>query len=86
VNRIAEMGLHADPKTRLDSCATHGEYEARRFIGSIWSRCPACSAEAAAREQTQAEAKDREAKRQAWRRKIGAAGIPKRFQTRSLAS
>lgn len=36
------------------------------------------------REQAQAEAKEREAKRQAWQRKIGEAGIPKRFQTRSL--
>lgn len=86
MNQIVETGIHAEPKTRADSCETHGEFEAKCFIGTVWSKCPTCNAEAAAREKTKAEAKEREAKLRAWHRKIGEAGIPERFQNRSLKS
>ena len=86
MNSIAEVGIHAEPKTRTDTCATHGPFEAKCFIGSIWSKCPTCSAEAAAREKTERETKEREDRRQVWMRKIGEAGIPERFQNRSLQS
>ncbi len=86
MNPIANIGLHDAPITRADNCATHGHFESRCFIGSIWSKCPACSAEASAREKADREAKDREDRRQSWMRKIGEAGIPERFQNRSLQS
>ena len=82
----ADMGIHTEPKTRTDTCATHGPFEAKCFIGSIWSKCPTCSAEAAAKEKTEREAKERDDRRQAWQRRIGEAGIPERFQNRSLQS
>ncbi len=84
MSRLDEMGVHAEPKIRTDRCDKHGEYEARCFIKSIWSMCPICNAEAQAREKAEVEKKDREAKLQAWQRKIGDAGIPLRFQNRSL--
>lgn len=86
MNTVADMGLHATPKTRTDKCDTHGPFEARCFIGSIWSKCPTCTAEAAAKEKAQLEAKERDDRRQAWQRRIGEAGIPERFQNRSLQS
>ncbi len=83
---IAEMGIYAAPKTRMDTCATHGQYEAKCFIRSIWSKCPRCNEQDQALEKTKSEAKNREAKLQAWQKKIGEAGIPERFQNRSLKS
>jgi len=81
---IADIGLHAEPKTKPAVCETHGAYESRCFIGSIWSKCPTCGAETAAKERAEAETRDRESRLQAWQRKIGDAGIPERFRDRSL--
>lgn len=86
MNTVADMGLHAQPKTRTDKCDTHGPFDSRCFIGSIWSKCPTCNAEAAAKEKAQLEAKERDDRRQAWQRRIGEAGIPERFRNRSLQS
>lgn len=86
MNTVADMGLHAQPKTRTDKCDTHGPFDSRCFIGSIWSKCPTCNAEAAAKEKAQLESKERDDRRQAWQRRIGDAGIPERFQNRSLQS
>jgi DNA replication protein DnaC len=71
-------------KTRTDTCDRHGEYLARNFIGKVWSNCPACTAEHDAAQQAKAEADAREAKLRAWHQRIGQAGIPERFQSRSL--
>lgn len=84
MNTIANLGLHAQPKTKPAVCDTHGEFESRCFIGSVWSKCPTCEAERAARERTEAETREREARLAAWQKKIGQAGIPDRFHSRSL--
>ena len=81
---IADIGLHAEPKTKPAVCDTHGAYESRCFIGSIWSKCPTCGAETAAKERAEVETRERESRLQAWQRKIGDAGIPERFRDRSL--
>lgn len=86
MNTVADLGLHTIPKTRTDKCDTHGVFEARCFIGSIWSRCPTCAGEAAAKDRSERESKDREDRQQAWQRRIGEAGIPERFRDRSLQS
>lgn len=86
MNAVTGIGIHAEPKTRTDKCDIHGPFQARCFIGSIWSRCPTCGAESAAREKAEREAKERADRRQAWQRRIGDAGIPERFQNRSLQS
>lgn len=86
MNTVADMGIHAEPKTRTDTCETHGQFEAKCFIGAIWSKCPTCGAEAAAKEKSEREARERDDRRQAWQRRIGDAGIPERFQNRSLQS
>ena len=83
---ISELGIHAKPKTKQANCAKHGAFEAKCFIGSIWSKCPACEAERSAAEAREREAKEREARRQEWQRKVGEAGIPERFRNRTLES
>lgn len=70
--------------TRTETCETHGDFESRNYLGKIWSKCPACAAEADAREKEAVAAKVREARLQAWQRKIGQSGIPERFHDRTL--
>ena len=86
MNSLTELGLHPQPKIKQAACTTHGEFESRCFIGSIWSKCPTCGADAAAKETAEREAKERDDRRQAWQRRIGEAGIPERFQNRNLKS
>jgi len=81
---IAELGLNAQPKTKTVACPAHGEFQSRWYFGTIWSKCPACSAEAAASERAAAEARQRAERLAAWQRKIGDAGIPERFRDRRL--
>lgn len=84
MNDRNNLGLHAQPKTRQDSCEAHGDFESRCFIGSVWSKCPACTAERIEREKEAAESIARDAKLAAWQKKIGQSGIPDRFHGRSL--
>lgn len=82
---IAELeALKGQPKTKPAVCETHGEYESRCLFGSIWSKCPTCSAETVAKEREAAEARERAERLAAWQRKIGDAGIPERFRDRRL--
>lgn len=74
----------ADIKTRTDRCDMHGEYTARNWIRNVWSQCPACTAERDARDRERAAAAEREARLEAWQKRIGGAGIPERFQDRTL--
>lgn len=78
--------FHVPPKTRDDACEQHGKFEAKCHFKDVWTSCPTCTAEAAAKEKAQLEAKERDDRRQAWQRRIGEAGIPERFQNRSLQS
>lgn len=82
MNRIDE--LIQNMPTRIDKCDRHGEFEARNFLGRVWSKCPECVREDEERKRQEEEAAARKARRLAWESKIGAAGIPERFQTRTL--
>ena len=84
MNTIADLGLHAQPKTRPANCDTHGDFESRCFIGNVWSKCPTCEAERTERERAKAERTARESRQAEWQKKIGQAGIPDRFQGRTL--
>ena len=72
--------------TRTSQCAAHGPYESINWLRSIWSGCPACATEAKARREAAEELKRRDARERAWQQQVGAAGIPERFQSRSLKS
>lgn len=76
--------LMAEMPTKTEVCEKHGEYLSRNFIGRVWSRCPKCADEKEAADKLEEEKKARAEKRLRWETKIGAAGIPERFQTRTL--
>ena len=75
-------GAKAAP--RKTNCEAHGEYESVNFIGRIWSKCPACSAEAAAKERAEQEAREHSERKAAWERRLGESCIPPRFTDRTL--
>jgi DNA replication protein DnaC len=62
----------------------HGEYTSRHICGSVWSRCPTCSAEAEALRRAEQELADRKAAMDRFEQRLGRAGIPERFRTRTL--
>ena len=71
---------------RTANCADHGEYQAINYLGSIWSKCPACvETERATRERKEREAQDA-ARIQRWAATLGHAQIPERFMDRTLDS
>jgi DNA replication protein DnaC len=78
------LQIHATPKIRQDQCETHGAFEAKCFLGDVWTRCPHCAEEAEKREQAEAELAERKARQLAWQNKIGNSGIPDRFRDRTL--
>lgn len=86
MNRIAKTGWHNPPRTRVDTCDKHGEFEARCFFGSSWIGCATCSAEEHMKEQADEEARAHTERVAHWQRKIGEAGIPERFRDRRLAN
>lgn len=85
MNTIGNL-LTTQAATKQETCVTHGPYESRNVIGKIWSRCPQCATEEVERMRVEVECRAREEKRRAWERKIGMAGIPDRFRTRTLES
>lgn len=79
----AFSALVSEPKP--ETCEKHGAFESRNIFGKVWSSCPTCNSEnkaIAEREQAEKEAVERHA---SWQRKMGEAGIPERFRSRTLA-
>jgi DNA replication protein DnaC len=76
--------LTLEPKSRPDSCATHGVFEAKCYFGSVWSRCPTCAAQQAELERQAEREAAQQARLAAWQKRIGQSGIPERFQDRRL--
>ena len=58
---IANMMPAAERATRTVNCADHGPYESINWLGSVWSKCAACTREAEAKVKAAEEAKLREA-------------------------
>lgn len=73
-------------QSRQDSCEHHGEFISRNVFGKIWSRCPECETLRRDKEQAEADAREREERRQRWERKLGTSGIPERFKTRTIGN
>lgn len=69
---------------REASCEKHGAFISKKFMGRIWSKCGTCMAEDAAERAERALAEAAEKEREKIARMIGAAGIPERFQDRTL--
>lgn len=73
-------------QTKRVVCDIHGEYEAKCYFGTIWTRCTACEKELREKEAAAAEEKDRAEKLARWNGRLGYSGIPDRFQNRTLDS
>lgn len=81
---ISNLVPAAGRATRTAHCEAHGSFESVNWIGSVWSKCPVCASEAEAKAKAAEELKLREARKAEWERRVGSAGIPERFQARSL--
>lgn len=78
--------LNTDRQTRAGTCDKHGGFESRHILGNVWSRCPICTDEDAKVRRCEEEERAAIEKAQRWQRKLGIAGIPERFHTRTLDS
>lgn len=88
-NEIDDMNNPAEQlniETKSENCFVHGDFVSRRIFGRVWSRCPICQAERDASEAMEKAARERKEKLERWQAKVGEAGIPERFQNRSLQS
>lgn len=65
-------------------CPQHGVFHSRRILGSIWSKCPACTAEEDARLAQEGLALAERQRQERHRQFIEAAAIPSRFVGRTF--
>lgn len=84
---IALADLLATEKlTHQVNCHKHGGYESRNVIGNVWTKCPTCTDEDNAARKREEEERAAADKVRVWQRRLGEAGIPERFHSRTLAS
>lgn len=83
---LREFGLNLEIQTKSDRCESHGDYLSRNVFSNIWSGCPHCTAERQAVQQQEAEERAASERYREWKKRIGEAGIPERFHTRTLNS
>lgn len=83
MNRISDF-LPPQGETRVSNCDKHGEFQSALIIGRIWSSCPHCVKESFEAEQVRLDEEQRSERVKSWERRMGQAGIPERFQDRTL--
>ena len=86
MKNLADFGLNAEVKTKLEICVTHGDFESRNVFGKVWTGCPICAAHAQAERDREEEEKASVERHRVWQRKLRNAGIPERFRDRTLES
>lgn len=84
--KLSDMGINAEIDTRIERCEKHGDFSSRRLFKSRWSGCPSCAADEKAIKQREAEEKAASDRFRAWQKRLGDAGIPERFHSRTLSS
>ena len=78
--------LKVSDEIKHETCEKHGVYESKNIFGKRWSSCVACAKELAEVKAEEAEEKKRLDALLAWQHKIKRAGIPDRFNNRSLTN
>lgn len=78
--------LNTEKTTRPGNCEKHGDFESRNVFGGVWSRCPVCMADDKAVHDREEADRAAAEKVRVWQMKLGQAGIPDRFHSRTLAS
>lgn len=81
-----EKLLNLDFKEKQKVCDSHGEYSSKNYIKDIWTPCPACYEDKQKKEDEKYWLKMREETLESWKRKIGNAGIPLRFQEKKFSN
>lgn len=80
-----DLHIHNPPREREAWCSLHGRYTSKCYLRTIWLSCPACALQQQADASAQQLAQHDRLRAQAWLDKIERAGIPARFQERTLA-
>lgn len=83
---IDDFGFHQPPLERLSNCEIHGEFTDICFMKNFWRKCPDCNKIRSDAENAKQESIKRNEERRQWNEKIGNAGIPERFITRTLST
>lgn len=83
--KISDFGVSSG-EVRMGNCDHHGSFDSRNVFGRVWSKCPACVSEQNAIERAEMAEKEAKQRTDAWERRVGMAGIPERFKSRTLAS
>lgn len=83
---MSMLGESVEIATRPGACALHGEFLSRNIFGKIWSGCPGCAKDSQEKAREAEAAAAQELARKTWERRIGEAGIPERFRSRTLES
>lgn len=79
---IGRTKLHRPPLQEDRVCDTHGAYIALCHIGTVWTKCPACTGEERAREERVERERAEADALERWRLSVEGAGIPERFRDR----
>jgi DNA replication protein DnaC len=78
--------LGIDSTIKKETCKSHGDYDSRNIFRQVWSSCPTCSADQQAIRQREEVARAATEKARVWQRRLGEAGIPERFHSRTIDS
>lgn len=73
-----------EPVFATRSCDKHGEYQAKQLIPGRFAMCTTCRAESEEAEKREREAAAAAVRRSSHMARLGRAGIPERFQDRTL--
>ena len=66
------------------NCPVHGPFESRCILGTIWTKCPACTAEEDQRDAAKRAQAEQERRQRILADKIGRACLPERFASQGL--
>lgn len=85
---LAGMGLqiHRPPLQRDAVCADHGAFQELCHVGQTWVGCPQCAAQRDSANQQWLDGRARSEVVERWEDRVGSAGVPERFRSRSLES
>ena len=81
---LSDLGLNSEVATRAESCSIHGNFISKNVFGKIWTGCVECASIAKAELEKENQKIAAAVRHYEWQKKLGCAGIPERFQNRTL--
>jgi len=86
LRKIMGYDCHETPLEKNANCETHGDYVSYCYYDDVYSGCEQCRKEKIEQSRKQQEEFERQQKNMRWLARIGDAGIPERFKTRTLST